>query len=217
MNRPSASVARAAVPQADPAHAGRHSGLDNAQGMLFGIVMTAFGLSMLKAAGLITGQFAGLALLLSQVNGWPVGTLFLVLNLPSYLFALRYRGWRFTLKTLVAVAGVSALAQWAPHWIAYDHLDPRVAAIVGGFAQGVGLIALFRHGASCGGIGIIALQVQERTGFRAGWVQLAFDLGLFAVAACLLDPRTVMLSLLGAAVLNLAIALNHRRDWYVAQ
>ena len=202
---------------ADTVHVGHHTWLDNAQGMLFGIVMTAFGLSMLKAAGLITGQFAGLALLLSQVNGWPVGMIFLALNLPSYLFALRYRGWRFTLKTLIAVTGVSLLAQWAPRWVEYGHLDPIVATVVGGFAQGVGLIALLRHGASCGGIGIIALQVQERTGFRAGWVQLIFDLCLFVTAAFFLDTRAMLLSLLGAAVLNLSIALNHRRDWYTAQ
>lgn len=206
-----------AAPDPVVVHPGHHTWLDNVQGMLFGIVMTAFGLAMLKAAGLITGQFAGLALLLSHVNGWPVGTLFLLLNLPSYLFALHYRGWRFTLKTLIAVAGVSALAQWAPHWVRYAYLDPWAAAIVGGLAQGVGLIALFRHGASCGGIGILALQVQERTGVRAGWVQLAFDLCLFATAVAFLDTRAVLLSLLGAVVLNLCIALNHRRDWYIAQ
>lgn len=195
----------------------RHNWLDNAQGLAFGIVMTAFGLSMLKAAGLITGQFAGLALLLSQVGGWNFGTVFALLNLPVYLFALRQRGWRFTAKTLLAVLGVSGLAQIAPRFVQYAHLDPLAAAVIGGLAQGVGLIALFRHGASCGGIGILALQLQDRTGFRAGWVQLIFDLCLFASAAFLLDARAMLLSLLGAAVLNLSIAMNHRRDWYTAQ
>jgi uncharacterized membrane-anchored protein YitT (DUF2179 family) len=197
--------------------ASRHSWLDDVQGLAFGIVMTAFGLSMLKAAGLITGQFAGLSLLLAQVRGWSFGLTFVLLNLPVYLFALRYRGWRFTLKTLIAVTGVSLLAQAAPQWIQYAHLDPLVATLIGGLAQGIGLIALFRHGASCGGIGIIALQLQDRTGFRAGWVQLLFDLGLFVSAGLLLDPRTMLLSLLGAAVLNVSIAMNHRRDWYTAQ
>lgn len=195
----------------------RHTWLDDLQGLAFGIVMTAFGLSMLKAAGLITGQFAGLALLLSQVSGRGFGTVFVLLNLPVYLFALRYRGWRFTAKTLVAVLGVSSLAQAAPDFVQYARLDPLVATVIGGLAQGIGLIALFRHGASCGGIGIVALQLQDRTGFRAGWVQLLFDLGLFASAALLLDPRATLLSLLGAAVLNVSIAMNHRRDWYTAQ
>lgn len=195
----------------------RHTRLDNLQGLAFGIVMTAFGLSMLQAAGLITGQFAGLALLLSQVAGCDFGIAFLLLNLPVYLFALRDRGWRFTAGTLVAVAGVSLLAQLAPRWIAYAHLDPAAAALIGGLAQGIGLIALFRHGASCGGIGIIALHLQDRGGPRAGWVQLGFDLALFACAALFLDAHAMLLSLLGAVVLNVSIAMNHRRDRYTAQ
>ena len=39
----------------------------------------------------------------------------------------------------------------------------------------------------------------------------------FVTAAFFLDTRAMLLSLLGAAVLNLSIALNHRRDWYTAQ
>ena len=205
----------AGVPHVLPAI--RHTRLDNVQGLAFGIVMTAFGLSMLQAAGLITGQFAGLALLLSRVGGWDFGPVFLLLNLPVYLFALRHRGWRFTAGTLAAVAGVSLLAQLAPRWIAYAHLDPAAAALIGGLAQGIGLIALFRHGASCGGIGIVALHLQDRGGPRAGWVQLGFDLLLFACAALVLDRQAMALSLLGAVVLNTSIAMNHRRDWYTAQ
>lgn len=206
------------VPAASPAVVARahHTWLDNLQGQVFGIVMTAFGLSILKAAGLITGQFAGLALLLSYTAGWSFGVVFFLVNLPFYLFALRRMGWRFTLKTAVAVVGISVLADTLPALVQYTRLDPTAAAILGGLSSGVGLIALFRHGASCGGIGIMALYLQDRTGFRAGWTQLIFDLALFAVALCFLDSKAMLLSLLGAAVLNLTIAMNHRRDWYTA-
>ena len=81
---------------------------------------------------------------------------------------------------------------------------------------GAGLLALFRHGASLGGIGILALFLQDRLGWRAGWVQLGFDAGLFAVAFLIRDPVTVLWSALGALVVNLVIAINHRRDRYVA-
>ena len=141
---------------------------------------------------------------------------FFLVNLPFHLFALRRMGWRFTLKTAVAVVGISVLADTLPALVQYTRLDPTAAAILGGLSSGVGLIALFRHGASCGGIGIMALYLQDRTGFRAGWTQLIFDLALFAVALCFLDSKAMLLSLLGAAVLNLTIAMNHRRDWYTA-
>ncbi|MEZ5722287.1 MAG: hypothetical protein R3D59_12055 [Paracoccaceae bacterium] len=46
--------------------------------------------------------------------------------------------------------------------------------------------------------------------------QIVHDVTLFAVAAFILPPDRVASSLLvGALVLNLVIAFNHRRDWYV--
>ena len=41
----------------------RHTWIDNLQGQAFGVVMIAFGMSMLHSLGLITGQVAGLAFL----------------------------------------------------------------------------------------------------------------------------------------------------------
>jgi uncharacterized membrane-anchored protein YitT (DUF2179 family) len=154
--------------------------------------------------------------LVTHTLGWHFGYVLLGLNLPFLLLALRTRSWAFNVKSVAAVAGVGWLAETMPNWVSYARLDPPLAAILGGVFSGVGLLVLFRHGASCGGMGILALHVQERTGVRAGWLQLAFDLCLFAVAAFLLDGAVLGLSLLGCVVMNLCVALNHRRDWYVA-
>ena len=82
--------------------------------------------------------------------------------------------------------------------------------------QGAGLLAIFRHRASLGGVGVVALYLQDRTGFRAGWTQLLVDLVVFALAWLTLPAAAVLYSLAGALVLNLVIAINHRRDRYVA-
>ncbi len=193
-----------------------HSWLDNLQGLVFGVVMLAFGNALLKAAGLITGQLAGLSLLGAQITGVSFGLLFLLVNLPFYVFAVHVRGWAFTLRSLMAVVLVGFLTDHAGQWMSYDRLHPVVAAVVGGFSSGIGLIALFRHGASCGGMGILALYTQDRTGFRAGWLQLLFDLALLTCALAVMPARAVLLSVLGGLVMNLSIAFNHRRDWYTA-
>lgn len=44
---------------------------------------------------------------------------------------------------------------------------------------------------------------------------MIFDAALFACALMLRDWRTVAWSFLGALVLNLVIAINHRRDRYI--
>jgi uncharacterized membrane-anchored protein YitT (DUF2179 family) len=193
-----------------------HSILDDAQGLAFGAVMAAFGIAILTHLGLVTGQTAGLAVLLSYVTGLPFGAVFFAINLPFYWLGYRRMGARFALKTFAAVALLSLLSFVMPGWVSFAHIEPLFGTILFGFLSGAALLALFRHGASLGGIGIVALLIQERTGFRAGWTQLLFDAALFAVALRVLTLETVVLSALGAVVLNLVIAINHRRDRYVA-
>ena len=51
----------------------RHHPAEDAQGILFGSAMAAFGILMLTHLGFITGQTAGLAVLISYVTGLPFG------------------------------------------------------------------------------------------------------------------------------------------------
>lgn len=193
-----------------------HSTFDDAQGIAFGAVMASFGIAILTHLGLITGQTAGLAVLLSYATGLPFGVVFFAVNLPFYWLGWKRMGPAFTVKTFAAVGLLSGLSLLMPGWVDFQRLDPLFGAILFGFVSGAALLALFRHGASLGGIGILALMIQDRTGFRAGWTQLLFDAALFGVALLVLDLETVVLSALGAVVLNLVIAINHRRDRYVA-
>lgn len=197
--------------------ASHHSLLEDAQGIAFGALMASFGITLLTQLGLITGQTAGLAVLLSYVTGWPFGWVFFVLNLPFYGFGYRRFGLAFTLKTFAAVALLSAFNLLSPHWIEFARLDVAFGVVLFGLITGSALLALFRHGSSLGGIGILALYAQDKLGWKAGWVQLGFDVALFAVALLVLgDWRLVAWSALGSLVINTVIAVNHRRDRYIA-
>lgn len=193
-----------------------HSLIEDAQGIAFGATMAAFSIVILTHLGLITGQTAGLAVLLSYASGIPFGPVFFALNIPFYWFGYRRMGLAFTIKTFVAVAALSILSALMPAWVDFSTLNPAFGAILFGFVSGAALLAIFRHGASLGGIGILALYLQDRTGFRAGQTQLLFDAALFATALTFLPWQTVAWSFLGAAVVNLTIAINHRRDRYIA-
>jgi uncharacterized membrane-anchored protein YitT (DUF2179 family) len=195
----------------------RHSPLDDAQGLIYGASMAAFGVVILSHLGLITGQTAGLALLVSYATGWGFGPVFFALNLPFYWLGYRRMGPAFVAKTFIAVAMVSALSFFLPSHISFATLTPAIGAVLFGFATGSALLALFRHGASLGGIGIVALWLQDKTGFRAGYVQLLVDAAIFAAALALMPLSQVAYSALGALVVNMVIALNHARDRYIAR
>lgn len=194
----------------------RHAPFEDFQGILIGTALAALGLHLLSHPGLITGQIAGLALLIGQISGWTFGLVFILLNLPFYVLAWHRMGPTFTIKSFSAVLLLSGFTELMPALISMDNVHPAAAAILFGITSGVGLLSLFRHGASLGGVGIVALYLQDAFGFKAGWTQLIFDLCIFTAALFLLPVMTVLWSLLGAVVLNVIIAINHRRDRYIA-
>ncbi|MDO5622013.1 MAG: YitT family protein [Paracoccus sp. (in: a-proteobacteria)] len=193
-----------------------HSFIDDAQGLAYGSFMAAIGVLILTHLGFVTGQTAGLALLISYATGWGFAPVFFIINLPFYYLGWRRFGWAFTIKSFVAVASLSLLVAVLPPYISFGNLHPAVGALLIGCISGSALLALFRHGASLGGVGVLALYLQDKTGFRAGWTQLLFDVALFATALVLRDITTVAWSFLGAVVLNLVIAINHRPGRYMA-
>ena len=194
-----------------------HTLTEDAQAFVLSTSLCAYGVLMLNHLGLITGQTAGLAVLLSYVTGWSFGAVFFVINLPFYVLAWTRKGRVFTIKSFVAVAMLSGMSTVFPAYIGFDRLDPVLGAALAGGLIGFGLIALFRHGGSLGGIGVLALYLQDRTGFSAGWTQLIFDLVLFAAALFVIGGAPILLSLLGAIVTNLIVAVNHRQDRYTAR
>ena len=192
-----------------------HGLIDDAQGLAYGSFMAAVGVLLLTHLGFVTGQTAGLAILISYATGWGFAPVFFAVNLPFYWLGYKRLGLAFMLKSFTAVAMMSVLVVLLPQGLQFGYIHPGVGAVLVGFLTGSALLALFRHGASLGGIGIVALYLQDATGFRAGWTQLIFDACLFAVALTLRDWPSVAWSFLGALVLNLVIAINHRRDRYI--
>lgn len=194
-----------------------HSVLEDAQGITASVISTAFGLALYQAVGLVTSGMAGLALVLSYATGIDAGVLFWTLNLPFYLLAILRMGWAFTIKTFLAISLLSVLVSVQGQWFSLATLHIGYAAIAGAVLIGFGLLGLFRHRSSLGGIGILALYLQDRLGWRPGITQLVFDLGIVAIGFLVLPWGAMLWSLVGAIVLNLFLTVNHRLDRYIAR
>ncbi|MBB6507826.1 uncharacterized membrane-anchored protein YitT (DUF2179 family) [Rhizobium soli] len=197
----------------DPA---RHTMLEDAQGLFISAMVAALGLYLLNQVGLLTSGTAGVAFLLHYAFDIPFGVLFFVVNLPFYYLSFKRLGLGFSVKTFIAIAGVSVIAELEKRFLVIQYLDPFWAALLGGILIGFGLLGLYRHRASLGGIGILAIYIQDRFKIPAGLVQLGFDLCVMAAAFFVVSPMTVVWSLLSAVVLNLLLTVNHRSDRYIA-
>ena len=86
---------------------------------------------------------------------------------------------------------------------------------VGDAIEGFGLLMLIRHRSSLGGLGVLAIWLQQRRGWSAGKVQMAADCAIVAAAFTIMDPFRVALSIVGAVVLNLVLTFNHRPGRYM--
>ncbi|MCA1369333.1 YitT family protein [Bradyrhizobium sp. BRP14] len=194
----------------------RHTPVEDAQGIFSGSLVAALGLYFLASAGLLTGSTAGIAFLLHYATGVNFGLAFFLLNLPFFYLSLKRLGRSFTLKTFIAIGLTSFLTDAQSRLFEIGEIHPVWAALIGGLLLGYGLLALYRHRASLGGVGILGIYLQERFGIRAGLVQLAIDMVVLATAFAVTTPSVVVWSVLGAVVLNLFVAINHRADRYIA-
>ena len=201
----------AALPAVQP-----HSRTEDAMAILTGVTLVSVGVAFIASAGLLTGGVTGLAFVLHYATGIGFGKLFFVLNLPFYWLALRKLGTGFTLKTFTAVALLSALVGLQSQFLQISQLHPAYAAITGGLIMGIGFLVLFRHRCSLGGVGILALYLQDRFGWRAGKVQMAVDCCIVLAALVTVEPQRVLWSVAGAVALNLVLAMNHRPGRYMA-
>ena len=195
----------------------KHSPVEDVQAILAGSMLAALGVVMLQAAQLLIGGTAGIGFLLRYSVDVSFGTAFFVINLPFYWLAYKRLGLVFTIKTFAAVAVTSLLTTLLPKLITFTSIEPITAALFGGLLIGCGMLVLFRHRASLGGFGILALYLQDRFGWRAGFVQLGLDCLVLILSFFVASPFVIACSVLAAVTLNMTLAINHRTDRYIVR
>ncbi|WP_432560812.1 YitT family protein [Kineococcus sp. SYSU DK003] len=191
-----------------------HSRVEDVAGIAVGTFLASFGLFLLHSTSAVTGGTAGLGLVLSYALPVPFAVLFPLVNLPFFALAVRAKGWAFTLRSVVAVVAVSAFSSVHAHALPDLTVSPLYAVLFGNLTAGLGVLVLFRHRTSLGGFGILALLLQERVGWRAGYVQMALDVVVVLSALSVVPAPVVASSAVGAVVLNLVLSMNHRPGRY---
>lgn len=198
----------------DPPIAEKHALWEDALALPSGAFLMSFGIFLLGEIGGVAGGLAGVAILGSYWTGAAFGLLYFLVNLPFYWLAVRRMGWRFTAKTLIVVSLVSAFTTMHDLYLDVGAINPLYGATFAGLAIGVGMIMIFRHGSSAGGFGILAAYLQDKRGWRAGYVQLVLDMLVMGVSITLVPLDILAYSVLGAVLLNLVLAINHRPGRY---
>ena len=193
-----------------------HSLFDDVQAIFLASLFMSFGVALFTQQEFLIGGTAGVAFLGSYASSWSFGQLFFVINIPFYGLALWRLGWFFTLKTFFAVGLVSILSDWIPLWIVIDSSIPLFAAIFGGSMMGAGLLMLFRHKASLGGLNILSLYLSKYHNVNAGRFQMVVDVIIIILAIYIVDIWATIYSVIAAICMNAVLATNFKKGRYLA-
>lgn len=196
-------------------HGRPHSVAEDAYALMIGCILIVVGLIFLKAAGLVTGGVAGIALLISYKVPLPAGVLFTLINIPFFAFAHKVMGARFAVKSLLVNIGIASFSALARASIRVVDMHPAFAALVGGTVIGMGILALARHQAGVGGTGVLTLWLQRTRGWNAGRSQIAIDVVILAISAPVLTATQLAWSALSAAAMSLILIAWHRPGRYI--
>ncbi|MFT5997479.1 MAG: uncharacterized membrane-anchored protein YitT (DUF2179 family) [Glaciecola sp.] len=179
-------------------------------------VLVSFGVVLFGTHNLVTGGTAGIAIIGTNIFDMSFGLLFFLVNIPFYFIAWTKLSKRFTINTFISVTIVSVMTEQIEQLISIEKINPVFASIVGGMLIGVGLLIMFRHKSSLGGLGILALYLQNKFNIRAGNFGLLVDFVILTSSIFIFSIDVVILSVIGAITLNLLIAVNHKPGRYQA-
>ena len=193
----------------------RHTLWEDAAALVTAALILSLGVAFLSKAELATGGAAGLTLVVAYASGFDFGLTFFFINLPFYVHYAVSMGWAATARTFAAVGLFALLSKLTQGWLVIERLNPIYAAFAGGALLGVGMLILFRHRTSLGGVNLLALYAQEKYGWRAGYVQMALDGLILLVAFAVVGQAGALASLLAAVVVNLVLATNHKPGRYM--
>ena len=194
--------------------ANQHTFIEDAQAIIIATLLASLGVTLFETTGLLIGGTAGLSFLGQYATHFSFSEIFFIINLPFYILSYKQLGWKFTLKTFAAVLLLSIFVELTPSFITISFLEPIYSAVIGGLLIGFGLLMLFRHGASLGGLMILAQYLSQKYNVSIGKFQMSVDFVVLLLAVFIVDWPAILLSIIGATACNLILVINHKPGRY---
>lgn len=110
-------------------------------------------------------------------EGFPIGTVGLILNIPLTIIGIKILGPRFGIKTVIGFILSSVFIDLQHHLLGYEPLvdEPLLSSIFGGVLIGFGLGLIFKSKATSGGSDIIAMIIAKYTRLPLGQLMIYVD------------------------------------------
>ena len=150
------------------------------------------------------GGVTGISTVLASFLPLGVGLLSFLINVPLFLLGWRTVGWRFAVRSFIAMLLLSLFIDVLPSGDLSGNV--MLAAIFGGLLLGVGLGMVVRGGATTGGTDMAAKMLHERISFVSiPAILLAIDGVVVLVAAMVFGAEAGLWALISLFVSSYAM------------
>ncbi|MBO5322189.1 MAG: YitT family protein [Clostridia bacterium] len=147
--------------------------------IIYAIAVTIF----ISANEISPGGLTGIATLLNYTLHVPTGLTILVLNIPILILGYIKFGGKFIISTAVATTMVSFAITFVEEVVPAVKVDKILASIFGGCLLGLGISLIMLHGATTGGVDIVAKLINKRfRHFTVGKIILILDAAVILLA-----------------------------------
>jgi uncharacterized membrane-anchored protein YitT (DUF2179 family) len=161
-----------------------------------GAILVAVGLEIFLVPNhVIDGGIVGISIIVSELTGFNLGWLLILLNFPFFFLGYKQIGKTFALTTFagIIVLGTST-ALFLPVPVFTD--DLLLASVFGGIILGTGVGLVIRHGGSLDGTEILAILFNKATPFSVGEIVMFFNVFILGSAGFVFGWDRAMYSLM---------------------
>jgi uncharacterized membrane-anchored protein YitT (DUF2179 family) len=161
-----------------------------------GCAITAFATNeFIIPSHLLSGGLTGICIMIFHFTHWPVGTQYLLYNIPLLILGYMYIGKKFSVYTIYAVVILSLFLNFIKihHFFTKDML---LNAIFGGSLASLGSAIVLRMGGSTGGLDILSRIIAKYRNVTMGKFSLVVNGCIVTASAYLFQVQTAMYTLI---------------------
>lgn len=136
----------------------------------------------------------GISLLISEITGFSLSILIVVVNLPFIILGYSNLGKQFAIKSIIAIIALALSVHFIPYPLITS--DKLLIAVFGGFFLGAGIGMSIRGGAVIDGTEVLAIYISKKTGLTIGDVVLVFNIVIFSFGAYILSVEVALYAML---------------------
>jgi uncharacterized membrane-anchored protein YitT (DUF2179 family) len=194
--------------------------------LIVGALIQALAMRLfLVPSQLLSGGVSAIAQIINSFNGWPIGVMVFIGNLPLFFLGWRYLGGaRFAIRTGVAITAFSIFTDTLVYVLPVEGLthDLVLSSVFGGVVFGVGLGLVYRAKGTSGGSDILGQILYHRKGIPmtqayfatdtavllAGGIFWSWELALYGMIVMYVCGLAAELVLEGPRILNTVMIIS---------